>query len=267
MVEQSLVSESSFSQPTRSFVVAHRGASAAEAENTLVAFERAIQAGADSVEFDVRLTADDRAVVLHDPDLRRTTDAAGLVHELTLAEVKKARIRTGGGDVVEVPTLDEALAYCSGRVAVNVELKNIPGEPDFDPDRQRVTEATLRALDEEGFVGPVLLSSFNPWAIARARELAPDVPTGLLTDHEVEADAALTYAERSGHPWVLPSLRQVGKDPAGIAARAHEAGVLVGTWISDDPAQVVELFRSGIDAVATNDPEAVVQVVRQAFAP
>jgi glycerophosphoryl diester phosphodiesterase len=241
-------------------VVAHRGASAVEAENTLPAFELAIAADADAIEFDVRLTADGHPVVLHDPDVARTTDGSGIVRDLTLADVKRLRIRTSDGDAAEVPTLQEALACCLGRVAVDVELKNIPGEPDFEPDGQSVTEATVEIL--RAFGGPVLLSSFNPWALERARELAPDIPTGLLTEYEVEATAALAFARNGGHPWILPFVRQIRSAPAGFAAEAHADGISVGTWITDDPAEAVALFEQGIDAVATNDPAAVVPAVR-----
>jgi len=246
-------------------VVAHRGASAVEAENTLAAFELAIAAGADAIEFDVRLTADRYPVVLHDPDVGRTTDGRGLVRDLTLAQVKRLRIRTSDGDAAEVPTLEEALACCLGRVAVDVELKNLPGEPDFEPDGQGVAEATVRTLRDVGFTGPVLLSSFNPWALDRARELSPETPTGVLTDRDVEVTAALAFAREGGYPWILPFVRQVVEAPQGFIADAHDAGILVGTWITDDPAEAVELFRAGIDAVATNDPGVVVPAVRGAW--
>ena len=93
----SVVSERRFSQEGGRLVVAHRGDSAHEAENTIPAFESAIAAGADVVEFDVRMTADDVAVVMHDPDVSRTTDGAGLVRDLHLVEIKRLRIRTTDG--------------------------------------------------------------------------------------------------------------------------------------------------------------------------
>src|SRR5712691_860105 len=202
-VWRSLVSERPFSQAGRSIVVAHRGASAVETENTIAAFEAAIVAGADAVELDVRMTADHVAIVMHDPDVSRTTDGSGLVRDLALADLRHLRIGLRGGGAEQIPTLDEALDCLSGRLGVDVEIKNVPGEPDFDPEREEAVEATLAALDRTGFEGRVLISSFNPLSIARARELLPHIDTGLLTDRDVDARAAVTFARDQGHRWVL----------------------------------------------------------------
>jgi len=252
------MSERSFSQDAAPLVVAHRGASAAEAENTLQAFEKAIASGADVVEFDVRMSADGVAVVMHDPDVGRTTDGHGLVRDLRLAQIKRLRIEASDGGAAEVPTLEETLRCCSGRVAVDVEIKNIPGEPDFDAESEAAVEATLRTLEEVAFSGRVLVSSFNPFSIARSRTLAPEVPTGLLSDRDVEARAAADYARAQGHPWVLPFFEQVQVAGPSLVAEVHATGMLLGTWITDDPAVATALMASGVDAVATNDPAAVV---------
>jgi len=246
-------------------VVAHRGASSTESENTLPAFDAAVAAGADVVEFDVRMTADDVAVVMHDPDVSRTTDGHGPVRGFRLDELKMLKIRTSDGGSAEVPTLEEALACLSGRAAVDVEIKNIPGEPDFEGENESAVEGTLRALDVVAFVGTVLLSSFNPLSIARALALAPDVPTGLLTTEEVEPFAAFGFARDQGHAWVLPFWAGVLAAGPSLADRVHGAGMRLGTWITDDPAEAVALMRAGVDAVATNDPAAIVMARAEAF--
>jgi glycerophosphoryl diester phosphodiesterase len=252
------VAESSFSQGVERLVVAHRGDSAHEAENTLEAFDAAIAAGADAVEFDVRVAADGAAVVMHDPGVERTTDGEGLVRDLPLDALKRLRIRTADGATTQVPTLEETLERCSGRVAVDVEIKNLPGEPGFDPDHELAVEATLRALDRMAFVGPVLISSFSPLSLARSRDLSPEIPTGLLTIPEVEARAALAFARSEGHPWVLPFAGAVLAAGEGFAAEARDAGVSIGVWITDDPATALTLWDAGVTAVATNDPAALV---------
>jgi glycerophosphoryl diester phosphodiesterase len=247
-------------------VVAHRGASAEVPENTLAAFERAVEVGADAVEFDVRLTRDGVAVVMHDPEVDRTTDGRGLVRDHSLAELKRLRVPgRAGHDDQEVPSLEEALAALSGRVAVDIEIKNIPGEPDFTADTEPVVDATLAALEAMSFAGPVLLSSFNPFALARVRDVAPLTTTGLLTEFSVGADAALTFAARERHAWVLPYVGKVREAGDGFADRVHGAGLRFGTWIVDAAAEAVALMRDGADAVATNDPAAVVAARRLSY--
>ena len=237
-------------RPPKPLVVAHRGASVEHPENTIEAFEAAIDLGADAVEFDVRMTADGHAVVMHDPDVSRTTDGHGFVSELTLEEIRK----------LGVPTLEEALERLAGRAAADIEIKNLPGEPDFTPDREAAVEATLDALDAVGFPGQVIVSSFNPASIAHSRALRPDIPTGLLTEYEVDADEALRRATADGHLWVLPFVSQVLDAGESFANRVHAGGALLGVWIADDPSIARTLFEWGVDAVATNDPRAIVAV-------
>jgi glycerophosphoryl diester phosphodiesterase len=241
----------SVDRPERPLVVAHRGASVERQENTIEAFEAAIDAGADAVEFDVRMSADGHAVVMHDPDISRTTDGNGLVSEMTLDEIRK----------LGVPTLDEALRCLAGRAAADIEIKNLPGEPGFSLDREAAVEATLDALDAVGFPGRVIVSSFNPASIAHSRALRPDVPTGLLTEYQVDADEALRRATADGHPWVLPFVLKVLEAGDGFADRVHDSGSLLGVWIVDDPETARRLFELGTDAVATNDPREIVLVL------
>jgi glycerophosphoryl diester phosphodiesterase len=251
------VSERSFSQ-ARPIVVAHRGAPLIEPENTIPSFEAAVAAGADAVEFDVRLSADGLPVILHDAALDRTTDGHGLARDLTVAELARITIPRGDGSPTSVPTLEEALRRLSGRVGVDIELKQLPGEPDFDPDVDRLVEATLRTIDAVAFVGPVLLTSFNPFAIDAARRLAPDVPVGLLTDPSVEAGVALAFAGEHAYDWMLPPVPRVVEAGERMVARAHDAGLRVGTWNTQDPDEARTLMGWGLDAIATNDPAAIV---------
>src|SRR5688500_15920991 len=120
-------------------VWAHRGASRAERENTLAAFASAVAMGADGVELDVRRTRDGAMAVHHDAAL-----ADGrLLAELTVADLP-----------ADVPLLDAALDAC-GDLVVNVEIKNLPGEPDFDPDERLATQVA-RFVADEGLTERVL---------------------------------------------------------------------------------------------------------------
>jgi glycerophosphoryl diester phosphodiesterase len=241
-------------------VVGHRGSAATHPENTLPSFQAAIDAGADAVELDVRVSADGVAVVMHDASVGRTTNGSGLVHELMLAELKRLDASGERGEALEVPTLADVLELASGRVAVNLEIKNLPGEPGFDGPVEAAVQAALGDLERAGFAGPVLVTSFNWSSIERSRALAPDLPTGFLSLAAVAPVAALDYVRQAGHPFVLPNvlaLRQAGPE---FVDEAHRHGVRVGTWTVDDPETVAELFAWGVDAVATNDPAAAVAV-------
>ncbi len=235
--------------------MAHRGASTEHPENTLVAFEAAVAAGADAVELDVRLTADGVPVILHDLDVSVVTDGTGHVHRMTLREVKRLRVH---GE--EVPTLAEVLTLLSGRIAVDVEIKNLPGEEPFDSPREAIAESVVRTLDETAFSGHVLASSFNWLSIERIRALAPDVDTGFLTIAPIDPLAALVYADAHGHEYVLPHVDALLAAGEAFVVEAHDRGVRVGTWTVDEEERLARLFGWGVDAVASNRPELAVRV-------
>ncbi|MFM8944016.1 MAG: glycerophosphodiester phosphodiesterase, partial [Actinomycetota bacterium] len=151
------------------FVVAHRGASSTHPENTIAAFEAAIALGAPFVECDVRLSSDGVAVVIHDPTLERTTDGVGAVHERAAADLR--RLNAGSAASPQrIPLLTEVLDLASNRAGLVLEIKNLPGEPNFTLGEEPIVEATLRALDARAFVGQVLVVSFNPASVVAARD-------------------------------------------------------------------------------------------------
>jgi glycerophosphoryl diester phosphodiesterase len=247
-------------------VVAHRGASRTDPENTFRAFDAAVKAGADYVELDVRLTVDAVAVVMHDLDVSRTTDGSGFVHQLSLEEVKRLDASGGRGPRAEVPTLRESLELLSGRIGVNIEIKNIPGEPAFDSPREAAAEQVVKTLDDLAFPGPVLVSSFNWLSIERIQVLDGAIPTGFLSPAVVDPRAALVYARSRGHAFVLPQAGALLDAADAFVEEAHAGGIQVGTWTVDDAEDIGRLFAMGVDAVATNDPAMAVPV-RDRFRP
>ncbi len=251
------IAERTFRPGSLPLVVAHRGASSLEPENTLAAFERAVEAGAQVVEFDVRLTADGHAVVIHDADTLRVCGEGGPIRSMTLAELKGLRLRTSGGELSQIPTLAETLALLSGRIGVDIEIKNVPGESDYELGARAAVEATCRVLNASGFSGPVLMSSFDPVSLDSVGRMEPGLPRGILTPDRVPAAAALDVALGGGYDWVLPSAQAVSAAGQDFLMSAHNGGKLVGTWVIDDPRLAADLFAWGIDAVATNDPAAI----------
>ena len=222
-------------------VIAHRGASRDERENTLAAFRRAVAVGADGVELDVRRSADGELVVHHDA----TLDDGRVI------------VETQAGELPEhVARLHEALDAAAGLI-VNVELKNAPGEPDFDPDDSvAAAVADLLARRPEP-AGRWLVSSFRLETVDRFRKFAPQVPTALLTDH-LDDDVvalALGHGHTVVHPWF-------GDLTATAIQSAHGSGVRINAWTCNDPARAVELAGWGIDGIVTDVPD----VIRAALA-
>jgi glycerophosphoryl diester phosphodiesterase len=222
-------------------VIAHRGASQAWPENTLNAFEAAVRAGADMVELDVRLTADGALVVMHDPDVDRTTAGRGLVRDLTLADVS----------ALQVPTLREVLELLHGRGGVEIEIKDDPGDAAAD--------AVVGLLQDMRF-DAALVSSFHPAALARVRERDPGIATGLETDGTEALRAGLDHVSAHGHPFLLPDAPALIRAGREVVRLARERRVRVGTWTVDDPDAIAELFAWGVDAVETNDPATAVPI-------
>ncbi len=229
-------------------VWAHRGASAARPENTIAAFVAAVETGADGVELDVHRSADGHLVVHHDAE----HPVLGVLARLALAE-----IRAGAPDV---PTLDEALDACAG-IVVNIEVKNLPVDPDYDPDDRAATEVAA-LVGRRGAHDRVVVSSFNLDTIDRVHAADPAVPTGWLTMGGFDPLEAARIARERGHTAVHPPLSEM-LDGRGtkVCERAHELGLRVNTWTVDDPARIVEVARAGVDALITDVPDVALRAL------
>jgi glycerophosphoryl diester phosphodiesterase len=223
-------------------VLGHRGAPRVAPENTLDAFAVAAALGADGVELDVHRTADGELVVHHDA----VAPGLGVLAEHTLVEIRRAR--------PTVPTLEEVLDACAG-LHVNVEVKNLPGDADYDPD-DRVAIAVVDLLRARDDRDDVLVSSFNLASIDRVRALAPELPTGFLTVVGFDPIEAVTAAEGRGHGAVHPDVRSLtGPVAAATVAHAHDLGLAVNVWTVNDPDEIRRLAAAGVDAVITDVPE------------
>jgi glycerophosphoryl diester phosphodiesterase len=203
-------------------VIAHRGACWDRPENTLAAFERAIELGAYAIEFDVQATRDGELVILHD----RVRPA--------YTELRRAR--------PDVPTLDEVLDRVGGRIGLAVELKHPGRYP-----RHRLTARTLAALDAHGVPpGSVTVVSFAPAAIAETRRLRPELRT---VQHVGRASIrrAATYAWGVGFDdrWVTRR---------GIAL-ARRLGLATTVYTVNDPARMRALVALGVDGIFTDRPD------------
>ena len=222
-------------------VLAHRGASKAERENTIEAFRRAHTMGADGVELDVRRTADGRLVVHHDP----VVDGGRAICDVDASDLP-----------AHIPSLTAALDACAG-MWVNLEIKNDPTEPDFDP-TERVADETMALLDRRGEPQRWLMSSFRIETMDRCRALAPHIRTAWLTS-VVPDDAVATLVDR-GHAALHPWVRALGRH---VVDECHAAGRAVNTGTCDDAARMRELIEWGIDGICTNVPDVAIAVIAE----
>lgn len=230
-------------KPGSAAVVAHRGARLVEPENTPAAFAAAAAQGAHGVELDVRRSADGVLMVHHDA----TIAGVGPIVEHRAEEL--ARLAP---DVVD---LEGALAACAG-MWVNVEVKNSPTEPDWDPD-DRAALTTCRLAAELGIIGSIVVSSFNPMTLVRVRRHEPGLATGWLVRGWRSGDAMLAAAELG--LWALHPHHAMlaGAGAATAVRRAADLGVEILTWTVNDAAEARRLSDAGVFAVFTDDPATV----------
>lgn len=215
-------------------VLAHRGVTYEAADNSSAAFAAAASLGIDGVELDVRATGDGALICHHDA----AAEGVGTFSELELAALPPS-----------VCTFAEAMAILDG-LYVNVEVKNDPAEPGYDPSGS-LTAAVVAAIVDGGWAEAVVLSSFNPEVLEQVRSLGAKVPTGLLWDWGADVSAGIEAACELGaaalHPWVLDLAE-------AQVVEAHAAGLAVNVWTVNGPQDIERMGRFGVDAVITDTP-------------
>lgn len=244
--------------PCTPVVIAHRGASAAAPENTLAAFARAVSLGADALELDAKLSKDGVPIVMHDPGVERTTDGRGRVCDLSLADLKTLDAGSWKDPAFageRVPALAEVFETAADRLWINVELTNYTTRGDG------LEAAVVALIQKMAFQRRVLLSSFNPFAIRAVRRIDPSLPVAQLTAHDMprylrEAWLAPWIGHEARHPDVV-QLRQKGV--AGYKKRGYRVNV----WTVNDPDDMRQFVRQGVDGLITDAPEVAREVVRK----
>jgi len=214
--------------------IGHRGARAYEPENTLRSFKKAMEIGVDAIELDVRKTKDNQLVVIHDADVKRTTDGEGLVSEFTLKEIKELSAEKGE----KIPTLKEALNFLDSKVKIVIELKEAG-----------IEEKVLFAVNEMGLQKNVVIVSFIEEALRKVRDLNNEVETGLIyVKHKDPIRAALELKAS----YLLPLYRFTH---TANVVKAHDHGLKVIVWTINNPKEVSEYSKKGVDGIASDKPD------------
>ncbi len=223
-------------------VYAHRGAHQSVGENTVEAFLEARRLGVDGVELDVRRSLDGALVVHHDPEI----PGCGPLAAVPVADLPP-----------DVPLLEAALDACDG-LSVNVEIKNDPSEPGFDPD-DAVADLVARVLADGGWTDRAIVSSFRLETVRAVRNAEPRLGAGLLVPVTGDPRAALELAAvhdlTSLHPFVWAV-------DAELVAAAQRRGVALHVWTVNEPHDMARLVELGVEALITDRPEEALAVAR-----
>lgn len=230
-------------------IIAHRGASALAPENTMAAFRLAKELGADGIELDVMLSADDRLVVIHDQSVNRTTNGQGKVNEMGWDSLKTLDAGSYFDDRFTgepLPLLDQVFEELGGQFLINVELKN------YATPRDQLTEKVIDLIMQMGLKNSTILSSFNARNLLKAESLEPAIPRGLLT---LPGLPGIPYRGWLGKRYHYDALHPYHKDVnEKMVSRLHAAGKKVNVWTVNKPEDLRRMRDLGVDMVICNDP-------------
>jgi len=212
----------------------------------MAAFRRSIDACVDGIELDVQRCRSGEIVVIHDSDLKRTTNGAGLVKDKSLSQLKELSAGlwfASGFDSERIPTLKEVFELVEGRVVLNIEIKNAPVEyPGIDDD-------LLALLEDYPHKGSIIVSSFDHRVVRQVSRKAPELTCALLAV-AIFADLK-EYATRIGATVWHPSIDELLPD---AVAEAHRAGMEVNVWTANSKEDWAAALSLGVDGIITDDP-------------
>jgi glycerophosphoryl diester phosphodiesterase len=222
----------------RPLVIAHRGASGQRPENTLPAYQRAVELEADMIEIDLHVTADGAVVIRHDSELA----GLGEIADASLAEVRS--VDAGEGE--RIPTLDEVLDAFGARIPFNLELKCSARGP-----YPGLEERALEAVGRRGLEARTLFSCFEDAVLARLRRASPRARIALLFSPRRPEDVlerARALGAEAVNPWH-------GLASAELLDTAHAAGLAVYPFTVDAVPEMRRLLELGADGLFTNYPD------------
>ncbi len=239
-------------------IIAHRGASLYAPENTLASFELALEVGADGVELDVHLTKNGVPVVIHDYDVKRTTNGTGFVNELTDTELKQ--LDAGSWFDKEfnkqtIPLLSEVLELfleTNDDFLINIELKS--GSTVYP----QIEDKVLRLVNNMDLNDKVLISSFDHYAIEKIKNIDDKIKTGALFSSAIVSPwRYLSTLDFDAYHTVW---HRIDKE---VIEGCHKHKLMVNAYTLDDPNFANILINYGIDGIITNDPQRLLNLKKE----
>ena len=246
--------ENRYWESSAPLVIAHRGASMFAPENTIAAFELAVEMGADAIELDTMLTADGTPIVIHDQSLERTTNGNGNVASKMVAEIKlldagsKFDARFAGE---QIPTLEEVFSAVGNKVLINVELKNYASPFDHLP------ETVVALVVKKGLSDRVLLSSFNPIALMKAKRASGKIRRAAIIGGGPIIVRGVIEAFTNYYA-LHPAASLVNQ---GMIDKHHAAGNKINVWTVNEESEMKKFLSMGVDGLITDQPDIAKKVI------
>lgn len=247
-------------------IIAHRGASAYEPENTMPSFELAEDLNADYVELDIHLTKDGELIVMHDDDVKRTTEAVGKIKDFTLAELKEltanqekgGKVAVSGKDkeAYEIPTLQEVVEEMKGDLRFVIELKDTDQYPGIEEELvELMKESGLTGADAKGYPKAVI-HSFDKKALKQVHKIDPEIPVIQLISFDEGEEAELTEKELKD---ILTYASGINVSYESLTPpfvnTMHDEDLAVYAYTVNDPEAALRLKAMGVNGIHTDEPD------------
>ncbi|MEK5496469.1 glycerophosphodiester phosphodiesterase [Bacillus sp. FSL M8-0077] len=230
------------------YIIAHRGASSAAPENTIAAFDAAVEQGADYIELDVQMTMDQHVVVIHDDTVDRTTNGSGLVKSYTLQQLKKLDAGSWFDPLYaneRIPTLQDVMGRYSERIGILIELKH--------PKRQvGIEKAVADIISRFGYSRHLMVQSFDETALQRIKALAPSLRTAFIIKPSILKLAKRNLSMYSSFADCL-NMKKTMINRWWIN-RIHSFGMDIFIWTVKDQETADRIKKYPIDGVVTDNP-------------
>ena len=222
--------------------IGHRGAKGYEPENTLIAFEKAINLGVDGIELDVHLSADNELIVIHDETVDRTTNGKGEVNQLSLKELKALKIEI----TQEIPTLNEVLDLVNQRCFINIELKGIRTA-------QPVIQLLSNYISKENWdYNNFIISSFDWKMLEESHLLDSKIKIGVLTEESI--DKALAFAKKINAFAIHPDYELLSKENVILM---QQNGFEVYPWTVNSENSIQKIKSFSVNGIISDFPDRI----------
>ena len=232
-------------------VTAHRGYSTAAPENTLPAFQLAIDHHSDRAELDVQMTKDGVVMVTHDTSLRRCTGRNANIYDLTFAQVREldaGRWFSARYAGTQIPTLEEVLDLCKGKIQLNIEIKPNAATPELEAE-------TIRIIREKGFAQDCTITSQSYETLCKVKELAPEIRTGYILALGVGSYYDLPAADFFSVQSTFIT--------SGMVQQIHKRSKTISAWTVNREEDASELLSIGVDDLITDKPDMIQQLLSE----